>query len=93
MVIILSRGYGYLNTRYANHNNNEDFARAKNKFNARKVKYVPGVGLDVEKLRNVVVDRSSKRAQLCIPEMPFTSISWELNNNKIMRWLSGHSQN
>ena len=48
--------------------NREDYALAKRKMKARQVVYVPGVGIDVDKFRNTVVDRPAKRKELGIPE-------------------------
>lgn len=62
--------------------NKEDFARAKT-FHARRVEYIPGVGIDIEKIRSVVVDRAKKCKELNIPEIAtlFFSVG-ELNKNK-----------
>lgn len=50
--------------------NKEDYERAK-KFSLRKngkVYCVPGVGIDIEKIRNTKVDVCQKKKELCIPE-------------------------
>ncbi len=47
--------------------NKEDYERAK-KFYAKKVKYIPGVGIDIEKIENIKVERNKKRKELGIPE-------------------------
>ena len=47
--------------------NREDFERAKT-FKAKKVVYIPGIGVNTEKFGNVNVNRESKREQLEIPE-------------------------
>lgn len=63
--------------------NREDYALAKRKMKARQVVYVPGVGIDVDKFRNTVVDRPAKRKELGIPEDAFLLLSvGELNENK-----------
>ena len=63
--------------------NKEDYERAKKKLKAKKVAYVPGVGIDVAKFADVVVDRVSKRAEIRIPENSFLLLSvGELNANK-----------
>lgn len=63
--------------------NKEDYERAKSKFKAKKVEYVPGVGLDVDKFKNVVVDKVGKRQELSLPEDAFVVLSvGELNKNK-----------
>lgn len=62
--------------------NKEDFARAKT-FHARKVEYVHGVGIDIDKIQAVTVDRTKKRKELGIPDDAFLFISvGELNRNK-----------
>jgi len=63
--------------------NQEDYERAKKTLNCKKVVYLPGVGIDVSKFRDVVVDRSVKRKELGIPEKAFMVLSvGELNKNK-----------
>ena len=44
--------------------NKEDYARAKQKFAAKRIEYVPGVGINTTKFRNVTVDRAEKRSSL-----------------------------
>lgn len=62
--------------------NKEDFARAKT-FHAKKVEYIPGVGIDIDKIQAVTVNRTEKREKLGIPEDAFLIISvGELNKNK-----------
>ncbi len=63
--------------------NHEDFARAKKHFYAKKTEYVPGVGVDVDKFKNTVVDRAAKRKEIGVPEDAFLLLSvGELNKNK-----------
>lgn len=63
--------------------NKEDYERAKNHFKVARVEYIPGVGLDIDKFRNVVVDRIAKRKEIGIPEDSFVVLSvGELNKNK-----------
>lgn len=63
--------------------NHEDYERAKKKMKAKRVEYVPGVGVDVDKFANTVVDRAVKRRELGIPEDAFLLLSvGELNENK-----------
>lgn len=63
--------------------NQEDYALAKKKMKAKKTEYVPGVGIDVDKFRNTVVDRTAKRKELGIPKNAFLLLSvGELNANK-----------
>ena len=63
--------------------NKEDYQRAKSKFKAKRVEYIPGVGLDIDKFKNVVVDKVGKRQELSLPEDAFVVLSvGELNKNK-----------
>lgn len=63
--------------------NKEDYERAKKSFKAGTVEYIPGVGIDTKKFSEVVVDKSSKRRELGIPEDAFVILSvGELNKNK-----------
>lgn len=63
--------------------NKEDYAIAQNKMHAKRTEYVPGVGIDIEKIKSVKVDRNKKRAELGIPQDAFVLISvGELNKNK-----------
>lgn len=65
--------------------NREDYERAK-RFKLRKngkVYYVPGVGIDLEKIQNLKVDVKQKKAELCIQEnTPVLLSVGELNKNK-----------
>ncbi len=63
--------------------NHEDFDLAKRKMHARRVEYIPGVGIDVEKFAAVKVDRAAKRREIGVPDDAFLLISvGELNKNK-----------
>lgn len=63
--------------------NQEDYAFAKKKMKAQHIKYVPGVGADVQKFGKTTVDRASKRKELGIPENATLLLSvGELNKNK-----------
>ena len=63
--------------------NKEDYQRAKKKFHAKETKYIPGVGIDVEKIQTVQVDREKKREELGIGKDDFLLLSvGELNKNK-----------
>ena len=63
--------------------NREDYARAKKHLHARRVEYVPGVGLDVSKFADAVADRVAKRREIRVPENAFLLLSvGELNGNK-----------
>lgn len=63
--------------------NQEDYNLANRKMKAKKIEYVPGVGIDVDRFSNTIVDRKSKRKELGIPEDAFLLVSvGELNVNK-----------
>jgi glycosyltransferase involved in cell wall biosynthesis len=63
--------------------NKEDYGRAKRKFKAKIVEYIPGVGIDLEKFNTVEIDRALKRSQLGLSEDAFVVLSvGELNKNK-----------
>ena len=55
--------------------NKEDFVLAKERFRAKEVHYVPGVGIDLSKFENVQVDRAEKRREIGVPEDAFVLIS------------------
>lgn len=63
--------------------NKEDYNRAKNKFKAKRVEYIPGVGIDLEKFSTVEIARDIKRRELGLPQNTFVVLSvGELNKNK-----------
>lgn len=63
--------------------NKEDYALAQKKMHAKKVCYVPGVGIDLEKIRAVHVDRNEVRKSIGVPEESVLLLSvGELNVNK-----------
>lgn len=63
--------------------NKEDYARAKEKFHAGEVCYVPGVGIDLSRFENIQVDRAAKRREIGVPEDAVLLLSvGELNENK-----------
>lgn len=63
--------------------NKEDYKRAKVKFHARNVKYIPGVGVDTNKIASLKVDREEKRRELGIPSDAFVLLSvGELQDRK-----------
>lgn len=63
--------------------NKEDFIRAKKHFKARKIAYIPGVGLDNKNISAIDGDRALKRRELNIPENAVTLLSvGEINENK-----------
>lgn len=62
--------------------NQEDYKRAKT-FYAKKVEYIPGVGIDTEKIKNIQVDKKKKREELGLTEENIVLLSvGELNKNK-----------
>lgn len=63
--------------------NKEDYNRAKKKFHAKETKYIPGVGIDIEKIQSVQIDRNAKRKELGVDEHNIVLLSvGELNKNK-----------
>lgn len=65
--------------------NKEDYNRAFEEFYAKKIAYVPGVGVDVKKFESVSasIDREKKREELGVKEHDIILLSvGELNENK-----------
>lgn len=63
--------------------NQEDYALAQKKMKAKRVEYVPGVGIDLAKFGQSTVDKAAKRKELGIPEEATLLLSvGELNENK-----------
>lgn len=63
--------------------NKEDYCRARKSFKAEKIEYIPGVGINIKKLSQVIVDKSAKRKELNVPLDAFVVLSvGELNKNK-----------
>ena len=65
--------------------NKEDYYRAKEYFRAKLVKYIPGIGIDIEKIKNAVhnINKGQKRKELGIPEDVFLLLSvGELSTRK-----------
>ncbi len=63
--------------------NKEDYEFAKKYLHARRIEYVPGVGIDVEKFANTKINKKAKRRELGIPENCKLLLSvGELNKNK-----------
>lgn len=62
--------------------NREDNENAK-KFYAKRVEYIPGVGINTDKIKSITIDRKQKRGELGISEDALLLISvGELNKNK-----------
>lgn len=63
--------------------NSEDFELAKKKFKAGKIDYVPGIGINLSKFADTLVDIRQKRRELHLPEKAIVLLSvGELNDNK-----------
>lgn len=63
--------------------NKEDYALARRKMKAKRVEYVPGVGIDLTKFGQTVTDKAAKRRELGVPEDARLLLSvGELNENK-----------
>ena len=63
--------------------NKEDFEFAKREFPAQNIRYVPGVGIDVDRFAKTIIDIKNKRAVIGIPEHAYMLLSvGELNINK-----------
>ena len=63
--------------------NQEDYALAQKKLKAKKVVYVPGVGIDLEKFGKPTISKPEKRRELGIPNDATVLLSvGELNENK-----------
>ena len=63
--------------------NKEDYALAQKKMPAKKVCYVPGVGIDLSKIQNIECDRNEIRKSMGVPENCILLLSiGELNVNK-----------
>lgn len=63
--------------------NKEDYNRAKRKFKMKKLEYIPGVGVDIEKFQLKGFDRELYRNKLGLKKDDFAILSvGELNRNK-----------
>ncbi len=63
--------------------NKEDFEFAKKHMHAKKILYVPGVGVNTQKFNNLSFDKLQMRKELGIPNDATVLLSvGELNNNK-----------
>ena len=63
--------------------NKEDYFRGKKNFSAKKVEYIPGVGIDLEKIQKICVDRKKKRDELNIKDDDIVLLSvGELSKRK-----------
>ena len=55
--------------------NREDYALAKNRFHAKRVVYIPGVGFDTKKFSTTNVDVKGKRKEFGVPYNAFLLLS------------------
>lgn len=63
--------------------NKEDYYIAKNNFKPKRVEYIPGVGINLERINLVEVDKYSKCIELGLSKDAFIILSvGELNKNK-----------
>lgn len=63
--------------------NKEDYRRAKKDFYAKKVVYVPGVGVDTDKFHSFLINAAEKRAELGITDTDIMLLSvGELSQRK-----------
>lgn len=63
--------------------NKEDYKLAKKKMKAKKIEYVPGVGIDLDGFDKAEVDKMAKRQELGVPKNVKLLLSvGELNANK-----------
>lgn len=65
--------------------NEEDYLRAQKHFksNNNSIKYLPGVGLDIDEISQIVVNKPKKRKELRVQESDLILLSvGELNKNK-----------
>lgn len=66
--------------------NREDYARAKKRLRAKRIEYVPGVGIHTAKFRDLTIDRQEKRRSLGYGEEDFlvlTVAEMTVNKNHI----------
>jgi len=63
--------------------NKEDYARAQKKLRAKRIEYVPGVGINTAKFRDLTIDRQEKRRSLGYGEEDFLVLTVaEMTANK-----------
>jgi glycosyltransferase involved in cell wall biosynthesis len=63
--------------------NQEDYERAKKVLKAKRIEYVPGVGINTRRFRNASIDKAQKRIELGVPVNARMLLSvGELNENK-----------
>lgn len=61
--------------------NKEDYGRAKQKFHAKETKYIPGVGVNIDRFELGQEEREQnrklKREELAVPEKDLYCFLWE----------------
>lgn len=63
--------------------NKEDYKRAKDKFHAKRIEYVPGIGIDINKFDLKEFDRAEYRSRIGLQKNDYMFLSvGELNKNK-----------
>lgn len=63
--------------------NKEDYELAKKKMKAKRIEYVPGIGVDINKFENVIIDKINKRKEIELSKDNIVLLSvGELNKNK-----------
>lgn len=63
--------------------NREDYARAQKRLRAKRIEYVPGVGINTSKFRELTIDRQEKRRSLGYGEDDFLVLTVaEMTANK-----------
>lgn len=63
--------------------NQEDYSRAQKRLKSKKVVYLPGTGVNIQKFQNSCVDYIEKRRELGVPDTSLLLLSvGELNKNK-----------
>lgn len=64
--------------------NQEDYHNAKKKLaKANHIEYIPGVGIDIQKIENLYINKIEKRKEINLPENGTVLVSvGELNQNK-----------
>lgn len=63
--------------------NREDYRMAKKKLHAKETIYIPGVGVDIDKINSVQINREEKRKELGLKSDDIVLLSvGELNQNK-----------
>lgn len=63
--------------------NKEDHARAKKHIHAKRIEYIPGIGIDTSKFGRGCADRAAKRRELGLRDADFVVLTVaEMNKNK-----------